>query len=263
MQVNKEKIINLFRSNVKDVEISLENFKANHDGKEGHWLELKMGIKQNSNKNADIYGFEMKKQSNKVSIGDYSATEYAFTNTKKRRVINIINNWDDNIKMSKEMFIKYFGMPNINKNNRYSWSGKCVPKFGQWNECGQILTVSLCDSLCIWYSYEYDIRTNKINYPEYLKKGIILIAYWNYEQMSKNINMKFNQNGFFICKKSNKTNKYESICFGKPFNYDYFIKCVKDKKIIFDSGMYEGNHRNYSSFRGTSFWNDLLIEEYF
>jgi len=72
--------------------------------------------------------------------------------------------------------------------------------------------------------------------------------------MKLHINNKFNNKGFFICKKID--NKYEKICFGKPFNFDYFIECMKNKKI------YEGNRRNYSHFRGTYFWNDLIIEEY-
>jgi hypothetical protein len=79
--------------------------------------------------------------------------------------------------------------------------------------------------------------------------------------MKPHINNKFNNKGFFICKKIGTT--YEKICFGSPFNYDYFIECIKNKKIIFDSGMYDGNNRNYSHFRApASFWNELIIEEY-
>ena len=75
------------------------------------------------------------------------------------------------------------------------------------------------------------------------------------------IERKFNNKGFFICKKTDTL--YTSICFGKPFDFDYFITCIKNKKIIFDSGMYDGNVRNYSQFRANaSFWNELLIEEY-
>jgi hypothetical protein len=78
--------------------------------------------------------------------------------------------------------------------------------------------------------------------------------------MKNHIENKFNKNGFFILKKLE--NKYEKICFGKSFNFEYFIESLKNKKIIFDSGMYSGNTRNYSHFRGTNFWNELITEEY-
>ena len=78
--------------------------------------------------------------------------------------------------------------------------------------------------------------------------------------MKPHIDNKFYKKGFFICKKINST--YEKICFGKAFNFEYFIECIKYKKIIFDSGMYDGNTRNYSQFRGSCFWNELIIEEY-
>lgn len=80
--------------------------------------------------------------------------------------------------------------------------------------------------------------------------------------MENHINKKFNSNGFFICKKEN--NRYNKICFGKPFNFLYFIENIKSKNIIFDSGMCCGNNRNYSQFRslGVNFWNKLIVEEF-
>jgi len=78
--------------------------------------------------------------------------------------------------------------------------------------------------------------------------------------MKTHIDNKYDKKGFFICKKIGNT--YEKICFGKAFNFEYFIECIKNKKIIFDSGMYDGNSRNYSQFRGSCFWNELITEEY-
>ncbi len=40
------------------------------------------------------------------------------------------------------------------------------------------------------------------------------------------------------------------------------LNVSKNKKVIFDSGMYDGNSRNYSQFRGSCFWNELITEEY-
>jgi len=47
--------------------------------------------------------------------------------------------------------------------------------------------------------------------------------------MKPHIDNKFNKKGFFICKKIN--NKYEKICFGKSFNFEYFIECIKNKRL--------------------------------
>ena len=88
-----------------------------------------------------------------------------------------------------------------------------------------------------------------------------MIAIWKEEKMKKNINNKFNKNGFFILKKHE--NKYTKICFGNPFNFECFIKNIKNNLIFFDSGMYDGNTRNYSHFRSyAKFWFSLITEEY-
>ena len=79
IDIDKQQIITLFNNNVKGREICLEGQNINHDGKEGHWLETKMGIKHNSKNEPDINGYEMKKSSNKITLGDFSASEYAFS----------------------------------------------------------------------------------------------------------------------------------------------------------------------------------------
>ena len=261
IDINKQNIISLFNNNVKGIEINLTEFNINHCGKEGYWLETKMGIKHNYKNEPDIYGYEMKKSSIKTTLGDFSASEYAFSKINNRNIINYHNNWTDNIKINRTDFIRYFGNSNPNKNNRYSWSGKCIPKYNIWNSNGQNLLILYNNDIVIYYLFSKDTRSIKHTFPEFLKtKNNIMIAIWKVEKIKPHINNKFNQNGFFICKKIN--NKYEYICFGKPFNYEYFIECIKNKKIIFDSGMYEGNLRNYSHFRGINFWNELITEEY-
>ena len=253
----KDKIIKLFQENVKRKEIIVDK---KHCGGEGHWLETQMGIIHNGKNEPDIFGYEMKKESTKISFGDFSASEYLFSNDKS--TIEELNQWEHNIyKITRNDFIKYFGTPNPLKHNRYSWSGKCVPKYGEWNSCGQKLIFNENLDLCAMYSYEYDTRETKVSLPEYLQHEIT-IAIWKRGKLEKHINNKFNKNGFFICKKIDKT--YEKICFGKPFNFIHFVENIKNKNIIFDSGMYRGNTRNYSQFRssGTAFWNNLIIEEY-
>jgi hypothetical protein len=261
IDTDKQHIITLFNNNVKGIEICLEGQNINHCGKEGHWLESKMGIKHNSKNEPDINGYEMKKYSIKTTLGDFSASEYAFSIKYKRQIINTFNKWTDEIKISRSDFIKFFGNSNPNKNNRNSWSGKCVPTYNKWNYNGQNLLITVHNYIVIYYSFVNDTRSIKVDFPEFLKNNDnIIIAIWKPEKIKPHIDNKFNKKGFFICKKID--NKYEKICFGKPFNFEYFIECIKNKKIIFDSGMYDGNSRNYSQFRGTNFWDELIIEEY-
>ena len=77
----------------------------------------------------------------------------------------------------------------------------------------------------------------------------------------KKLEDKFNQKGFFICKK--EKGFYNKICFGKIIDYELFLTKFKKGEIILDSGMYQGNGRNYSQFRADGkLWNSLIIEEY-
>jgi len=259
LSIDKQQIISLFNSNVKGVEICLKDQNIKHCGKEGYWLETKMGIKHNGKNEPDINGYEIKISSRKTTLGDFSASEYLFSEKNKRSVINILNNWDDDIKMNRSEFIRTFGNCNTTKNNRYSWSGSCVPTYNTWNSNGQIMSI-VNNDIIIYYSYSKDTRCIKANFPSFLKDDNIVIAIWKSSKMKSHINNKFDKKGFFMCKKIGNT--YEKICFGKPFNFEYFIECIKNKKIIFDSGMYDGNNRNYSQFRASYFWDELIIEEY-
>jgi hypothetical protein len=252
---NKNKIIKLFDDNVKGKPINIVN---HHDGSEGHWLETQMGIKHNNKNAPDIFGYEMKKNSKKITFGDFSATEYLFSKNKpKINKYNIVN-----IDISRNQYIHYFGTKKESKNNRYSWSGSCVPKFGEYNQCGQILLVNEDKDIYIVYSYEHDTRENKNTLPEFIKTDNKLIALWDHDKMEHHINNKFNNEGFFICEKVDDV--YKNIYFGLPFNYDQFINGIITRSIYFDSGMYEGNTRNYSQFRSNknNFWSSLIIEEH-
>ena len=253
-------IINKFKENVKGKHVKGED-PDSHCGSEGHALETLMGIKHNSKNEPDILGYEMKKESKKITFGDFSATEYLFS--KKREFIDASNNWKkEDHPVTRKEFINYFGTPNPLKNNRFSWSGNCVPKYGAWNSCGQFMTFNDSLDLCIFYSFEKDERLEKHAYPSFLKNGEIVIVFWKRTKLETHVNNKYSKKGFFICKKNN--NVYEKICFGNPFDFNYFVDNIKNKNIIFDSGMYEGNSRNYSQFRSTlgNFWDILITDEY-
>jgi len=138
---DKLDIVELFRKNIKEKKIELENYNNKHDGKEGHWLEKQMNIIHNSKNEPDINGYEMKKDSKKITFGDFSASEYLFSKDKK--YINEKNEWDNNlVNITKEQFIKFFGTQKPLKHNRYSWSGNCIPTYNNWNTCGQKLTIT-------------------------------------------------------------------------------------------------------------------------
>ena len=92
--ITKEKIVSLFMENVKEKKYTK---KSNNDGEEGQWLEKKMGLKLNSKNAPDIGGYEMKKDSKKISFGDWSG-EYLFS--QKKELINNINDEKINFQRS-------------------------------------------------------------------------------------------------------------------------------------------------------------------
>lgn len=258
VDIEKQRIILTFLANVKGKEYS--NDETTHCGSEGHWLETQMGILHNARNEPDIMGYEMKKTSSKITLGDFSASEYLFS--RKKETIEHVNQWRTNqYRFTRTEFIRYFGTPKPSKNNRYSWSGSCVPTYGEWNDCGQRLVFNEQLDLCVHYSFEKDTRECKYDFPTCVQTDV-LIAIWKRTKLEAHINKKFNVKGFFICKKVHHT--YEKICFGRPFDFMYFVNHIKNKTIIFDSGMYEGNSRNYSQFRSllNGFWQNLITEEY-
>lgn len=251
---NKQKIIALFNNNIKGKKF--KNKDKTHCGSEGQWLEKLMNLKSNNKNEPDIFGYEMKKESAKITFGDFSASEYLFS--KNKDTLDEINN--KKISMSRDDFIKTFGTINSIK-NRYSWSGSCVPRYGIWNSCGQRLIFNDNLDLCAMYCYSKDEREYKNIFPSDIKNKEIIIAIWKEEKLREHINKKFNKKGFFICNKKDEV--YDKICFGKPFNFNFFVENIKTDIVIFDSGMYQGNSRNYSQFRSSNkFWNKLIVEEY-
>lgn len=249
---DKNKIIKLFYDNVKGKKFNKKENK--HCGSEGHWLEKQFGVKPNSKKDADIYGYELKKGSKKITFGDWSANEYIF---KPSKIINKVN--EDIPCITKNEFLEIFGTPN--DNGRYSWSGSCVPKYGKYNVYGQALVVDKDNNIYAIYRWSMD-KHNK-NKPEWCQTyPYIILAFWSNIKMEKHVNNKFNSNGFIICEKDKK-NIYNKMYFGKKISFDYWMDNLKKGIIIFDSGMYQGNSRLYSQWRSCdSFWKNLIIEEY-
>lgn len=264
----KEKIIKLFVSNVLDKSPDISSFNQDHDGSEGHWLERQFDIKANGDNSPDIYGYELKKDTtSKTTFGDWSANRYIFY---KGEYSNLFEG--ETKKEKQNSFLKIFGTPNQDKNNRCSWSGKVCPKIGEYNEFGQKLIITEDNDICAIYSYEKDQRANKQEIiPKELQKiDKLILAKWfgetspSSKRRDKNLKSKledkFNQKGWFTCKRDDN-GVYKEICFGKPINFDEWIKWVKEGDVFFDSGMYEGNARPYSQWRANNtFWDKLINE---
>lgn len=255
----KEKIKNIFDQKLRNKSFThaTQRDDKKHCGSEGQWIEKQFKIDTNSNTDSDFHGFEIKKKANKITFGDWSADEYIF---KSKDVLNKVNN---DIHFTKEDFLKIFGNYNKSK-ERYSWSGEvCPSKYNVWTNSGQCLTTNDKNDMFIIYSYSKDKRNND-NVPEHIKElDFIVLAYWNIESIDNRISKKFNNLGTVIINKEGKEGKYNSLYFCSKIDTELFMKKIKEQIIIFDSGMYSGNSRNYSQFRaGFNFWQSIMIEEY-
>jgi hypothetical protein len=202
--VDKTTIINIFNSNIKGKEIPIK--QNNHDGYVGHWLEQQFGIAKNNNNAPDILGYELKKYSSKITLGDWSASYYLWQDMYKFGLYK-------SLKDARIAFIKMYGSYK-SLNNRYSWAGSVFPKYNIWNEHGQILTIKNND-ICILYNSEYDHSDS--NRPN----GLLLLAKWAYQDIKEHVEKKFNQKGFILCKQHCKES-FEHIRFGQSITVDIF-----------------------------------------
>ena len=260
MDKQKKAIIKLFEKNVKGKKPDTSNQNSKHDGKKGYWLETQMGIKHNGDNAPDLHGFEMKNKttSGKISFGDWSADEYIFISDKN------INETNKEFQFSRNDFLKVFGKPNPEKENRLSWSGTpCPTYFCDVTLFGQELTMDDEENIIIMYHFSKDTRNNKSSIvPIKMQKDNLVIAKWYKISLKKKLEKKFNQNGWFTCS-TDKDGKYTHIHFGLPMNYNSWISLFKKKIVFFDSGMYETNNRPYSQWRAsTGFWHSLIVETY-
>lgn len=262
MTEEQEKIIELFNKNVKGKKSDTSSSNQRHDGKSGHWLERQMGLTANGNNAPDLFGYEMKNQtsSGKITFGDWTPDEYIFQHGSPKKAHE--TNKDYNL--TRNDFFKIFGKPNEEKEGRLSWSGiPCPNRYNRINTFGQILTIDSNENIVITYSFSKDTRPDKNNIvPEELQKENLVLAKWNRDSIKKKLEKKFNQKGWFTCK-TNSNGEYESIHFGAPMDFDGWVKLFKEGIVFFDSGMYQGNNRNYSQWRASSsHWDSLIIESY-
>ena len=63
----KREILSTFNKNVKGKIPDLSTYNRSHDGAEGDWLTISMGLTVNGKNEPDFKGFEMKKDSKKTT----------------------------------------------------------------------------------------------------------------------------------------------------------------------------------------------------
>ena len=110
--VGKQAIIDLFKQNVRGRKSDTTGSSQKHRGKEGHWLEIQMGIDPNGRNDADLYGYEMKNQTrSKITFGDWQADEYIFQHGRPKKQ----HNTNKHHQITRDEFLQIFGKPNPKK----------------------------------------------------------------------------------------------------------------------------------------------------
>ena len=250
MTPEMEKIVELFDRNVRGKKSVTPAANKKHDGKGGHWLEKQMGVKPNAANKPDLFGYEMKNDTtSKTSFGDWSPNYRIFK--------------DSRYNIDRDTFLKIFGKPNIEKGGRYSWSGEPCPKVNSYNRFGQRLYITPNNDIVAKYSFRADKRRDKSDLvPRELRADDLVLAIWEADSMKKKVENKFNQNGWFKCIRD-ADGVYTEIVFGEPMNFEKWISDVKKGLIFFDSGMFQGNPRQYSQWRANNnYWESLIISKY-
>lgn len=244
MTTDKQKIIDNFMTNVKNVEICLEGQNKSHCGKEGHWLEKKMGLKPNAKNEPDLLGYEMKTGESATTFVDKVPNTMFIGNTPmpKRK----------NTQEKRRFWELYASKKESDEPTIGGWSSH------RYNHSGQKLYVDEQNNINIIYDYSHDKRPNKESLG--LNKEPHIIMQWNADTLQNTIENKFNQKGFFKCVKQG--NRFVKIRFGGPITYDFWIDNVK-KGLIYHDGYSKVNGRGRHVFRAANkFWNDMITEEY-
>lgn len=250
---DREKIIERFKKNVLGKRPETEDSNQKHSGKDGHWLEKAMGITHNRNNAPDLLGYEMKNETrSKTSFGDWSADYYIYRDGPYPL-------------LDRTGFIRAFGKPNPKKGGRFSWSGEPIPTVSRASPHNG--SVILFDhegaAYSIVYSYSRDPRPNKSTLvPKNLQVDNLVLASWSRSNLEGKLTQKFSQKGWFRVVKD-LSGAYSKIEFGDPMCFDNWMDLVKKGIVFFDSGMYEGNSRNYSLWRANNnYWDSLIVSSY-
>ena len=244
----KQQIKKIFDDAVRNVPICLDGQNAGHSGKEGHWLETKMGIKHNSKNEPDINGYEMKTGKGVTTFIDKAPDIFY--------VDGIAIPSGQFTKYKQSSFDKYAFTKNTDVPTMGGWS--FLKSHAEYNHGGQGLRTDDNNNLYVIYDYEHDKRENKDELN--LNKTLHPIMRWNADSLKNAIEKKFNVKGFFKCIKQN--NAYVKMCFGGPITFATWIDELK-KGIIYHDGYSKPKGRWRHVFRAkNAFWDSLITEEY-
>jgi hypothetical protein len=243
-----------FEKFVKGRKPDLTGYHSGHDGAEGDWLTKMMGLTVNRKNEPDFHGFEMKKDSAKTTFGDWSP-DFALYLAPKRGT---------KAELPRSEFLRIFGSPKTHseprKNGRYSWSGEVFPNVKGINKYGQIMKVENSGDIKALYFYKSDQRPDKSTIvPEPYRADGVVLAHWTGKRLRLRLERKFNQLGWFKCLKDS-SGRYSELQFGRPINYEDFLKMVIAGDVFCDCGMYDGNARPYMNWRANHHIWDLLKE---
>lgn len=277
----KSLIIDAFKNNVLGTKPSAQELQLNHDGAEGHWLEIKLGKKPDASNEADFWGYECKKGTkSKVSWGDWTANYRIFGDKNYFPHDTIGKNQSD--------FVRIFGQPNPDKNNRFAWCSPNSPTYcGETSHHGHDLIIDENLDILLTYSFSKDQRANKLSIiPSMFQKENLVIMKWcgtdssfiSYKakaeadpkilfssvqtSLQSKVENKFGIYGWFKCLKD-KQGIYNRLEFGDSISYIEWLVHVEDKNIYFDSGKREDSTKPYESWRSNNpFWKSLVTSEY-
>lgn len=250
----KKEILSTFNERVKGQIPDLSAFNKNHDGAEGDWLTVSMGLTVNGKNEPDFKGFEMKKDSEKTTFGDWQPDFSLYKKPSKGL----------NAALTREDFLKIFGQKSKDQSGRklgrYSWSGKVFPSVKATNSFGQIMKIDNKGNVKALYNFSQDSRNNKSKIvPNELQIDDLVLAEWTAGNLKYRLERKFNKLGWFKCL-TDSDGRYVSIQFGKPINFDSFISLARTGDIFCDCGMYSTNPRPYMNWRAAKNIWDLLAE---
>src|SRR3990172_8138770 len=163
---DRQKIVEIYMTNVHGKKPDTSKYTSDHDGKEGHWLENQMGVAHSGSNEPDLLDHEMKNTTtSKTSYGDWSANYYIF----KDKLYETFKNTKGIA--SRDRFMEIFGHPSPNHEGKYSWSGKPIPKINEINSFGMEMIIDEEKNIVIRYFFPKDTRKDKgaIIPPEFQK----------------------------------------------------------------------------------------------